>query len=109
MQPLGKRRGCLLGALQIGRVDLLDMSVGERFREAFRAPVSRFAEQGIGFVGQFVRMAHQKNGAQVLSMRTRNERQCYKETDSRNSCDCSHEESASQIPIPRPTTSAFQK
>jgi hypothetical protein len=36
-------------------------------------------------------VTHKKNGAHVLSVRTGNKQQCYKEADSRNSCKSSHE------------------
>jgi hypothetical protein len=36
-------------------------------------------------------MAHKKNGAHVLSVRTWNNHQYYKEADPRNSCKSSHE------------------
>jgi hypothetical protein len=55
------------------------IKVGFAFRSllcphAFGAPMSRIAEHGIGFVRNFVGMAHKKNGAHVLSVRTRKKR-----------------------------------
>jgi hypothetical protein len=91
MQLPGEGRGGLLRALQIGSVDLLNIRVGESFRETFGAPVPSIAEQSVGLVGNFIGMAHKKNGAHVLSVRTENKHQRYKEADSRNSCKSSHE------------------
>src|SRR5258708_39973015 len=91
MELLGQGRGGLLRALQIGSVDLLNIRVGESFRETFGAPVPSIAEHGIGFVGNFIRMAHKKNGAHVLGVRTGNKHQRYKEADARNCCKSSHE------------------
>ena len=91
MQLLGQGRGGLLRALQIGSVDLLNIRVGESFRKALGAPVSSIAEHGVGFVGNFVGVAHKKNGAHVLSVRTRDKHERYKEADPRNSCKSSHE------------------
>jgi hypothetical protein len=53
--------------------------------------VSRIAEHGVRLIGNFIGMAHKKNGAHVLSVRTRNKHQRYKEADSRNYCKSSHE------------------
>src|ERR1700680_4259457 len=108
MQLLGQGCGGLLCALQIGRVDLLDVRVRERFCEAFRSSVSRLAQQGIRFIGHLVRMAHQKNGAHALRVRT-SERYRHKEEDSSNSCECSHKESASYTAIPPMMSSASPK
>jgi hypothetical protein len=69
-QPLSQRRGCLLGALQVRDENLLNLRVGKRVRKTFRAPVPCVTERGVRFIGNFVRVAHEKNGARVLSART---------------------------------------
>ena len=61
-----QRRGGLLSALQIGDKDLLDIGVGESLGETFGALVSDFAEQRIGRVGDFVRVAHDEDRADGL-------------------------------------------
>src|SRR5260370_13694909 len=85
MQLPGEGRGGLLRALQIGSVYLLNIRVGESFRETFGAPVSRVAEHGIGFIGYLVGVAHKKNGAHVLGVRTKSKHQRRKETEDSNS------------------------
>ena len=71
MQLFRERRGRLLCALQVGREDLLNARVGERVRQALRAPAPGLTERGVRFVGNFVRVADEKNGARGLAARTK--------------------------------------
>ena len=70
MQMFRKGRSRLLGTLQVRSENLLDVRIGKRTRETFRATVSGIAKRSIRFVGNFIRVAHKKNGAHVLSVRT---------------------------------------
>src|SRR5271169_6901257 len=98
MQLFRQRRGCLLCTLQVGREDLLNLRVGKRVREAFRAPPARLTQRSVRFIGNLIRVAYKKNGAHALGMRTESNRQCRNEIKDSNSCECSHEESASMAP-----------
>jgi hypothetical protein len=60
LQLLGQGRYRLLCALQIGRVDPLNMCVREHSGEAFGAAMSLIAERGIRIIGNLVSMAHKK-------------------------------------------------
>ena len=70
-----QRRGGLLSALQIRNKNLLNIGIAEHLGETFGALVSGIAEQRIGRVGDFVRVAHDEDRAHGLRMALCHEQQ----------------------------------